>query len=173
MQVARCAKSHILDFLCVCGWHFSKCVGSNTTIGILNMHTLIPRYPLCAKGKRFCEGASVCVFHFNQREQGSYMGRSVYDWILSSFGSILQNLTYPTIFFRLVLLCVLISQHLASCRLPHCQWSQTKRLSITFGGPALHMFSVPMHELLVKSYKANGNTIKQIKRRWHPGDQHP
>ncbi|KAM3851177.1 solute carrier family 23 member 3 [Vipera latastei] len=42
----------------------------------------------------------------------------------------------------LVLLCVLISQHLASCRLPHCQWSQTKRNSITFGGPALHMFSV-------------------------------
>ncbi|XP_025019207.1 solute carrier family 23 member 3 [Python bivittatus] len=42
----------------------------------------------------------------------------------------------------LVLLCVLISQHLASCRLPHCQWSQTKGLSITSGGPALHMFSV-------------------------------
>ncbi|KAL7991847.1 hypothetical protein Chor_016103, partial [Crotalus horridus] len=66
----------------------------------------------------------------------------------------------------LVLLCVLISQHLASCRLPHCQWSQTKRLSMTFGGPLLHMFSVPIHELLVKSYKANVNTIKQIKRRF-------
>ncbi|XP_070585252.1 solute carrier family 23 member 3 isoform X2 [Erythrolamprus reginae] len=42
----------------------------------------------------------------------------------------------------LVLLCILISQHLASFRLPHCQWSQTKGLSVTFEDPALHMFSV-------------------------------
>ncbi|XP_044294433.1 solute carrier family 23 member 3 isoform X1 [Varanus komodoensis] len=42
----------------------------------------------------------------------------------------------------LVSLSVLLSQHLASCRLPLCQWSQDKGLSLRMGGPALHMFSV-------------------------------
>ncbi|XP_062974741.1 solute carrier family 23 member 3 [Elgaria multicarinata webbii] len=42
----------------------------------------------------------------------------------------------------LVLLSVLLSQHLASCRLPLCQWSQAKGFSLRSGGPALHMFSV-------------------------------
>ncbi|XP_033016691.1 solute carrier family 23 member 3 isoform X2 [Lacerta agilis] len=42
----------------------------------------------------------------------------------------------------LVLLCVLLSQHLASCRLPICQWSQARGLTIKSGSPALHFFSI-------------------------------
>ncbi|XP_053115098.1 solute carrier family 23 member 3 [Hemicordylus capensis] len=42
----------------------------------------------------------------------------------------------------LVLLSVLLSQHLASCRLPLCQWSRAGGLSIRSCSPALHMFSV-------------------------------
>ncbi|XP_053257862.1 solute carrier family 23 member 3 isoform X1 [Podarcis raffonei] len=42
----------------------------------------------------------------------------------------------------LVLLCVLLSQHLASCRLPVCQWSQARGLTIKSGSPALHFFSI-------------------------------
>ncbi|XP_060117270.1 solute carrier family 23 member 3 [Heteronotia binoei] len=42
----------------------------------------------------------------------------------------------------LVLLSILLSQHLASCRLPLCQWSQAGGLSIRSRRPNLHMFSV-------------------------------
>ncbi|XP_066477318.1 solute carrier family 23 member 3 [Tiliqua scincoides] len=42
----------------------------------------------------------------------------------------------------LVSLNVLLSQHLASCRLPFCQWSRARGLSIRLCRPALHRFSV-------------------------------
>ncbi|XP_048339458.1 solute carrier family 23 member 3 isoform X2 [Sphaerodactylus townsendi] len=42
----------------------------------------------------------------------------------------------------LVLLSILLSQHLASCRLPLCQWSQAGGLSIRSCRPSLHMFSI-------------------------------
>ncbi|XP_077176837.1 solute carrier family 23 member 3 [Paroedura picta] len=42
----------------------------------------------------------------------------------------------------LVLLSILLSQHLASCRLPLCQWSRTGGLSVKSRSPNLHMFSV-------------------------------
>ncbi|XP_015270850.1 PREDICTED: solute carrier family 23 member 3 [Gekko japonicus] len=42
----------------------------------------------------------------------------------------------------LVLLSILLSQHLASCRLPLCQWSRAGGLSIRSRSPNLHMFSV-------------------------------
>ncbi|KAH0621239.1 hypothetical protein JD844_022324 [Phrynosoma platyrhinos] len=42
----------------------------------------------------------------------------------------------------LVLLSVLLSQHLASCRLPLCRWNKASGFSVRLNGPALHMFSV-------------------------------
>ncbi|KAJ6665534.1 hypothetical protein lerEdw1_003375 [Lerista edwardsae] len=42
----------------------------------------------------------------------------------------------------LVSLNVLLSQHLASCRVPICQWSRARGLSIRLCRPALHRFSV-------------------------------
>uniref|UniRef100_A0A8D0BXC9 Solute carrier family 23 member 3 n=1 Tax=Salvator merianae TaxID=96440 RepID=A0A8D0BXC9_SALMN len=41
-----------------------------------------------------------------------------------------------------VLMSVLLSQHLAACRLPTCRWSWAKGVSIKLGGPALHLFSI-------------------------------
>ncbi|XP_061465307.1 solute carrier family 23 member 3 isoform X2 [Rhineura floridana] len=41
-----------------------------------------------------------------------------------------------------VLLAILLSQHLASCRLPICQWNQARRFSLKLSGPALHLFSI-------------------------------
>ncbi|KAL8183044.1 UNVERIFIED_CONTAM: hypothetical protein K2H54_013450, partial [Gekko kuhli] len=42
----------------------------------------------------------------------------------------------------LVLLSILLSQHLASCRLPLCQWSRAGGLSVRPHSPNLHLFSV-------------------------------
>nr|XP_060629302.1 solute carrier family 23 member 3 [Anolis sagrei ordinatus] len=42
----------------------------------------------------------------------------------------------------LVLLSVLLSQHLASCHLPLCQWTPARGFSVRLRVPALHMFSI-------------------------------
>ncbi|KAJ7345977.1 hypothetical protein JRQ81_001927 [Phrynocephalus forsythii] len=72
----------------------------------------------------------------------------------------------------LVLLNVLLSQHLASCRLPLCQWNQTRGFSVRSGGPALHMFSILLPFSGIWLVCGTLRPIPMLWERWHLSTHH-
>nr|XP_020647659.1 solute carrier family 23 member 3 [Pogona vitticeps] len=72
----------------------------------------------------------------------------------------------------LVLLNILLSQHLVSCRLPLCQWSQMRGFSVRLGGPALHMFSILLPFSGIWLVCGILRPIAALWERWHLSTHH-